>query len=48
MFAHDAVLEAVIVGSTEISCGLFKAQLMKWQLTDPKTGKKVMYSQYEV
>ena len=48
MFVHDAVLEGVIVGTTEIDSNAFQTQLGEWRLTDRITGKTHLESQFKV
>ena len=47
-FIHDAVLESVVAGSTEIPVGLFKTKVMEWMQPVSETGSVPIETQYQV
>ena len=48
MFLHDVILESLLCGNTEVSCGLFSKELNDLKQKDKKTGKSGLDLQYEV
>ena len=48
MFLHDAVLEAVICGETEISTENFTSNIQKLKRINPKTRCTIMESQFDL
>ena len=48
IFVYDALLEALKVGKTVISCSVFKQEFEMLCMTDPAKGKSGLEEQYEV
>ena len=47
-FIHDAILESVTCGDTQISSGELRSSIAKMNNTDPATGKTLFEAQFEV
>ena len=47
-FIHDAVLEVVVGGTTEITSDLFHIKVDNWRQKNQKTGKTPMQAQFQV
>ena len=47
-FIHDAVLETVVGGTTQITCDLFHVKVDNWRQKNPKTGQTQMQAQFQV
>ena len=48
MFVHDAVLEAVICGETDITTDKYQMKLQKLMEVDPVTGSSGLKSQFDL
>ena len=48
MFVHDAVLEAVICGETDITTDKYEMKLQKLKEVDPVTGCSGLKSQFDL
>ena len=48
MFVHDAVLEAVICGDTEITTNKYEMKLMEMKKVNPGESKSVLQSQFDL
>ena len=48
MFVHDAVLEAVICGDTEITTDKYEMKLMEMKKVNPGEPKSVLQSQFDL
>ena len=48
MFVHDAVLEAVICGETDITTNKYEMKLQKLKVVDPVTGSSGLKSQFDL
>ena len=48
MFVHDAVLEAVICGETDITTSKYEMKLQKLKEVDPVTGCSCLKSQFDL
>ena len=48
MFLHDAVLEAVVCGETEIATDKYQLTLQKLKEIDPQTGLTGLQSQFDL
>ena len=48
MFVHDAVLEAVICGETDITTNKYEMKLQKLKKVDPVTGSYGLKSQFDL
>ena len=48
MFVHDAVLEAIICGDTEITTNKYEMKLMEMKKVNPGEPKSVLQSQFDL
>ena len=48
MFIHDAILETVMCGDTQVDAADLRVTLMKMEKTDSNTQKTILQRQFEV
>ncbi len=48
MFLHDAILESVRCGDTQITAANLRMVIRKYSKTDPQTGQTTFQSQFDV
>ena len=48
IFLHDAILEYIVCGLTEVPCENFPKELAKLKIINPTSGKSKLQNQFEV